>query len=131
VSSAHHQPEEKNAMISMRKSAWFVAVAGLLAAMAEPAAAQYQPYPGQPYPPPPGPRGRFAHACFPAEQGGYLRIEWPQSGRWAVFNWPPGSNLRIYIGEEYAQWCWSPQFGTATRACRPNPEVTKAVQPGC
>jgi hypothetical protein len=112
------------------KAARIVTVAGLLAAMAAPAAAQYQPYPQQ-YPPQPGPRGRFAHACFPAEQGGYLRVEWPQSGRWAVYNWPPGSNLRIYIGDEPAQWCWSPNFGEMTRRCRPNYETTKPVQPGC
>ena len=128
-------------MSAMRKSARTLVAAGLLAGLAAPAAAQYQPYPGQPYPgqtypgqqypPQPGTRGRFAHACFPAEQGGYLRVEWPQSGRWAVYNWPPGSNLRIYIGDEQAQWCWSPQFGTATRPCRPNPNVTKPVQPGC
>lgn len=92
-----------------------------------PAPAQYQPYqPG----PPPG-RGQFAHACFPADQGGYLRIEWPQSGRWAVFNWPAGSNLRVFIGTEPAQWCWSPRFGELTRPCRPNPATTKPVQPGC
>src|ERR687897_376611 len=90
-------------MSPMRKSARIAVVAGLLAGLAAPVAAQYQPYPGQPYPPQPGPRGRFAHACFPAEQGGYLRIEWPQSGRWAVYNWPPGSNLRIYIGDEQTQ----------------------------
>ena len=118
-------------MSGMRKSARVLVTAGLLAGLAAPVAAQYQPYPGQPYPQQPGPRGRFAHACFPAEQGGYLRIEWPQSGRWAVYSWPSGSNIRVYIGEEQAQWCWSPQFGTASRPCRPSPEVTKAVQPGC
>jgi hypothetical protein len=118
-------------MSGMRKSARSVMVSGLLMGLAAPVAAQYQPYPGQPYPQQPGPRGRFAHACFPAEQGGYLRIEWTQSGRWAVYNWPPGSNLRIYIGEEQAQWCWSPRFGEVTRPCRPNYETTKPVQPGC
>jgi len=106
--------------------------AGLLTALAEPVAAQYQPYgPGTPPPGQPPVRGRFAHACFPADQGGYLRIEWTQSGRWAIFSWPPGSNLRVFIGEEPAQWCWSPQFGTVARPCRPNPAVTKPVQPGC
>jgi len=123
-------------MRRMRNSARIILVAGLLAGLAAPVAAQYQPYqqypqyqgPGQPGPPT---RGRFAHACFPAEQGGYLRIEWTQSGRWAVYNWPPGSNLRIYIGEETAQWCWSPRFNEMTRPCRPNYEVTKPVQPGC
>ena len=111
-----------------RNLAKLVVVASVLAATAAPSLAQFQPPPG---PPQPGPRGRFAHACFPADQGGYLRIEWPQSRRWALFNWPPESNLRIYIGEEPAQWCWSPRFGEMTRPCRPNPEVTKPVQPGC
>lgn len=123
-------------MAGMRKSARILVTAGLLAGLAAPVAAQYQPYPsqpypGQPYPSQPGPRGRLSHACFPAEQGGYLRIEWPQSGRWAVYNWPPGSNLRIFIGDEQAQWCWSPRFGEVTRPCRPNYETTKPVQPGC
>jgi hypothetical protein len=126
-------------MSGMRKCARALVVAGLAVGSAAPAAAQYQqpyqqPYPQQyqqPYPPQPPQRGRFAHACFPAEQGGYLRIEWPQSGRWAIFNWPPGSNLRIYIGDEQAQWCWSPQIGTSARPCRPNPNLTKPVQPGC
>ncbi len=121
-------------MSGIRKSVRGAIAAALLAGSAAPAAAQYQqPYPQyqQPYPPQPRERGRFAHACFPAEQGGYLRVEWPQSGRWAVYNWPPGSNLRIYIGDEQAQWCWSPQFGTVSRPCRPNPNVTKPVQPGC
>ncbi len=118
-------------MSGMRNSARIAVMAGLLTGLAAPVASQYQqpyPYPG---PPQPGPRGRFAHACFPAEQGGYLRVEWPQSGRWAVYNWPPGSNLRIYIGEETALWCWSPRFGEMTRPCRPNYETTKPVQPGC
>lgn len=118
-------------MSAIRKSAKILVVAGLLAGIAAPVAAQYQPYPPQPYPPQPRERGRFAHACFPAEQGGYLRVEWTQSGRWAVYNWPPGSNLRIYIGDEPAQWCWSPRFGELTRPCRPNYATTKPVQPGC
>jgi hypothetical protein len=113
-------------MTLKRMGAWAVALGVVIGAA--PALAQYQPYqPG----PPPGSRGQFAHACFPADQGGYLRIEWTQSGRWAVFNWPAGSNLRIYIGPEPAQWCWSPRFGEMARPCRPNPEVTKPVQPGC
>jgi hypothetical protein len=125
-------------MSGIRMSARCAIAAGLLAVSAAPSAAQYQqPYPQyrqpyqQPYPPQPRERGRFAHACFPADQGGYLRVEWPQSGRWAIYNWPPGSNLRIYIGDEQAQWCWSPQLGTVARPCRPNPNVTKPVQPGC
>ena len=118
-------------MSMIRKSARMLAAAGLLACTAAPVAAQYQPYPGQPYPPQPRERGRFAHACFPAEQGRYLRVEWMQSGRWAIYNWPPGSNLRIYIGDEPAQWCWSPRFGELARPCRPNYETTKPVQPGC
>ena len=117
-------------MSRMLRMAKIVVMAGALAALAAPVAAEYRPYPQQ-YPPQPGPRGRFAHACFPADQGGYLRVEWPGTGRWAIYNWPPGSNLRVYIGDEHAQWCWSPQFGTVARPCRPNPEVTKPVQPGC
>src|SRR5262245_40682910 len=113
----------------MLRSAKIMVMAGALAGLVEPAA-EYQPYPQQ-YPPQPTPRGRFAHACFPADQGGYLRIEWPGTGRWAIYNWPPGSNLRIYVGDDHAQWCWSPQFGTAARPCRPDPNVTKMVQPGC
>jgi hypothetical protein len=103
-------------------------LAGPVVAAAAPALAQYQ-YP--PYQPPGQQRGRFAHACFPADQGGYLRIEWTASGRWAVFNWPPQSNLRIYIGDEPAQWCWSPRINELFRPCRPNPNLTKPVQPGC
>jgi len=114
-------------MSRMRKSAKVLVIAGILAGLAAPVAAQYQPYPGQP--PQPGPRGRSAHACFPAQQGGYLRIEWTQSGRWALFNWPPGSNLRIYTGDEPAQWCWSANFGEVTRRCRPG--FTQPVTPGC
>jgi hypothetical protein len=117
-------------MSRTRNSARIVLVTGLLTALAAPAMAEYQPYP--PGSPPQGPqRGRYAHACFPAEQGGFLRIEWPGSGRWAVYNWPAGSNLRIFIGDEQAQWCWSPQLGTVYRPCRPNPNLTKPVQPGC
>ena len=126
-------------MSRTRKSARFVMVAGLLAALTAPALAQQpypgQPYPGQPYPGQPGQpgpqRGRFAHACFPADQGGYLRVEWPQSGRWAIYRWPPGSNIRVFIGDEQAQWCWSPRFAEMARPCRPNYEVTKPVTPGC
>jgi hypothetical protein len=129
-------------MSGIRKSARYVIAAGLLAGSAAPSAAQYQqPYPPyqqrypqqyqQPYPAQPPQRGRFAHACFPAEQGGYLRVEWTASGRWAVYNWPPGSNLRIYIGDEPAQWCWSSNFSEMTRRCRPNYATTKPVQPGC
>ncbi len=128
-------------MSGMRKCARVIVTAGLLAGFAAPVAAQYGPYPGQQYPgqpyqgqptyPQQPGRGNFAHACFPAEQGGYLRIEWTQSGRWAIYNWPAGSNLRIFIGQEPAQWCWSPRFGELTRPCRPNYETTKPVQPGC
>lgn len=115
-----------------RKWAQAALIAGLVAGAGAPASAQYQPYqPYQPNQPPPGQRGQFAHACFPASQGGYLRIEWPQSGRWALFNWPAASNLRVYIGGEPAQWCWSARVGEMLRPCRPNPEVTKPVQPGC
>ena len=115
--------------MSLKLMGAFALSLGLIAGAGAPASAQYQPY--QPNTPPPGQRGQFAHACFPADQGGFLRIEWPQSGRWALFNWPAGSNLRIYLGGEPAQWCWSARVGEMLRPCRPNPEVTKPVQPGC
>jgi hypothetical protein len=115
-------------MSPMRKSARIAVVAGLLAGLAAPVAAQYQPYPPQPGPP--QPRGRFAHACFPADQAAaYLRVEWPQSGRWAVYNQPYGSNIRVYIGDEPAQWCFSVRANEVLRPCRPG--FTQPVQPGC
>lgn len=94
--------------------------AGLLGAVG-PAAAQYTPPPT---------RGQFAHACFPADQtSGFLRVEWPQSGRWAVYNQPYGSNTRVYIGPEQAQWCYSVRLNEVMRPCRT--AFTQPVQPGC
>ena len=93
-------------------------VAALFAAA--PALAQY----------PPPTRGQFAHACFPADQtAGYLRVEWPQSGRWAVYNQPYGSQTRVYIGPEPAQWCYSVRLNEVLRPCRQG--FTQPVQPGC
>lgn len=75
-------------------------------------------------------RGAYAHACFPADQtSAFLRIEWPQSGRWAVYNQPYGSNTRVYIGPEPAQWCYSVRLADMLRPCRP--AFTQPVQPGC
>lgn len=107
-------------MTGLRKALILAATAGLLTVAQGPASAQYQP----------PMRGAQAHACFPADQNsGYLRIEWPQSGRWALFNWPYGSQLRIFIGPEPAQWCWSRNAGEVSRPCRP--QFTQPVQPGC
>jgi hypothetical protein len=84
-----------------------------------PAAAQYGP-----------PRGPAAHACFPADQtAAFLRVEWPQSGRWAVYNQPFGSNIRVFIGPEPAQWCFSVRLQEVLRPCRP--AFTQPVVPGC
>ena len=93
--------------------------AGVLGAVG-PATAQY----------PPPARGQFAHACFPADQtAAFLRVEWPQSGRWAVYNQPFGSNIRVFIGPEPAQWCFSVRLNEVMRPCRP--AFTQPVQPGC
>lgn len=108
----------------VRISAGIVAVAAVLTGLAESAAAQ------QPYPPQPQPRGRFAHACFPADQtAAFLRVEWPQSGRWALYNQPFGSNVRVYVGDEPAQWCFSVRLQEVMRPCRP--AFTQPVVPGC
>lgn len=114
-------------MARMHAAAKLAMVAGLALCAAAPALAQYRPYPPGP---PPGTRGAYAHACFPAnQQSGYLRVEWPQSGRWGLFNWPYGSTIRVYIGPEPAQWCWSARLGEVARPCRPG--FTQPVTPGC
>jgi hypothetical protein len=110
-------------MASTQALAKLAIAAGLAFAAMAPANAQYRPYP-------PGTHGQYAHACFPADQrSGYLRIEWPQSGRWALFNWPYGSNIRIFIGPEPAVWCWSANLRELFRPCRPG--FTQTVVPGC
>lgn len=106
-------PAVRNIMVA-------ILATGLVGAVG-PATAQYQQPPT---------RGAFAHACFPADQtAAYLRVEWPQSGRWAVYNQPFGSNIRVYIGPEPAQWCFSVRLNEVMRPCRP--AFTQPVQPGC
>ena len=114
--------------MSLKRMGAFALGLGLVIGAGAPASAQYQPY--QPYQPPPGTRGQFAHACFPADQSNaFLRIEWPGSGRWALYSWPYGSNLRVYIGPEQAQWCFSVRLNEVMRPCRP--AFTQPVNPGC
>ena len=71
-------------------------------------------------------------ACFNADKtSGFLRIEWPQSGRWAIHSWAKGSRLHIYIGPPPAVWCWAAKLQAVMNGCVKEERFTKPVRTGC
>jgi hypothetical protein len=69
-------------------------------------------------------------ACFPSSLGsGHLRVEWPDSKRWAIFAWPPGSTVQVYVGPERARWCWGKLAGDVQR-CIIDQKYTRDVPRG-
>jgi hypothetical protein len=98
--------------------------------------------PGGPGVPPPGtpprtggsvPDAPASHiACFNADTAsGFLRVEWPDSRRWAIYSWAKGSKLHIYIGNQRAVWCWAAKLQGVTGGCVKEERFTKTVRTGC
>ncbi len=69
-------------------------------------------------------------ACFSSALGsGHFRVEWPDSRRWAIFAWPAGTSVQVYVGAERARWCWGKQASDVQK-CIIDEKYTRDVPRG-
>jgi hypothetical protein len=65
--------------------------------------------------------------CFNNDTGkdAWLRVEWPEEKRHAVFSWPVGKRLKVLIDHGEANWCWDHDAAKVQAACVRQTKVDK------